>query len=612
VFIRFKPAFITVLGLAIAVSVGILPSAASGASDPNPIPLDARQLVWNNGQWPEQVDGKTTIVDGHWDFNRVFQGYSFMGGIELTNGIYPHIVAQSWTDSGGYLHSQGELLCAGDLSCITGDYRSLSAQGIMQLCSKTETTPCIDSLEYRQGTGSFKNAEYVSTADGSPTAAQFAERRAMNINPPMDVTLEKFGWKNLGDIPDSATGPHIFKLPGATNSAGTDYYALAPGFTFTNNSDHSEFAGLNNFQVSVKPISITPGGGVALYVEQFKAYDGFPRVGFGVSSGMALDSAAYVDKSSIGYAGQFPKDLELRLKLRIPSKLGGWFQGHMNEPSISVTSIDKATNEVVIQAKPVDVPAATALLDTLNPANTQAISALHIPVDDANLAAYKAAADAGLGWQYSRSTPWNSTQGVAPVEALSKFLGNTARGSYSAWDFKRMSIQGAPHCMNDKSVLQGLLTTNAMTYQTSLPAFSNGEISYKVSGLHYDMNGKVFQGTYSFIMRDSVAQCLYGFNGSTPISGTVNVTSSDGSEQVAYTNVTDRNGFLQLTAQGFTFSSPVISAKLTQTSATNGSPAPASGSNAKQKTSITCVKGKVLKNVTAVSPKCPAGYKKKA
>jgi hypothetical protein len=30
-----------------------------------------------------------------------------------------------------------------------------------------------------------------------------------------------------------------------------------------------------------------------------------------------------------------------------------------------------------------------------------------------------------------------------------------------------------------------------------------------------------------------------------------------------------------------------------------------------KKTTITCVKGKTTKKVTAVNPKCPAGYKKK-
>jgi hypothetical protein len=32
---------------------------------------------------------------------------------------------------------------------------------------------------------------------------------------------------------------------------------------------------------------------------------------------------------------------------------------------------------------------------------------------------------------------------------------------------------------------------------------------------------------------------------------------------------------------------------------------------AMKKTTITCVKGKLTKKVTAVNPKCPGGYKKK-
>jgi len=112
------------------------------------------------------------------------------------------------------------------------------------------------------------------------------------------------------------------------------------------------------------------------------------------------------------------------------------------------------------------------------------------------------------------------------------------------------------------------------------------------------------------------------------------VTSSDGQENVAYTNVTDRDGWLKLTAQGFTFSNPVISAKLTQapdpTPTPTAKPAPVAtptatstpivapvpavtptGGASGKKVTITCVKGKATRNVTAVSPKCPAGFKKK-
>jgi hypothetical protein len=60
-------------------------------------------------------------------------------------------------------------------------------------------------------------------------------------------------------------------------------------------------------------------------------------------------------------------------------------------------------------------------------------------------------------------------------------------------------------------------------------------------------------------------------------------------------------------AAGFTFSEKQIKVKITQERS-----AAAPVAVAKKKSMITCVKGKLTKKVNAVSPKCPAGYKKKA
>jgi hypothetical protein len=70
--------------------------------------------------------------------------------------------------------------------------------------------------------------------------------------------------------------------------------------------------------------------------------------------------------------------------------------------------------------------------------------------------------------------------------------------------------------------------------------------------------------------------------------------------------------WLFLTARNFTFSSPTIKVKLTQ-----DAPAPQATTQATTKPapiakkSITCVKGKTTKKVTATNPACPKGYKKK-
>jgi hypothetical protein len=66
-------------------------------------------------------------------------------------------------------------------------------------------------------------------------------------------------------------------------------------------------------------------------------------------------------------------------------------------------------------------------------------------------------------------------------------------------------------------------------------------------------------------------------------------------------------------AAGFTFSEKQIKVKITQEPSASATPAPvAPVTVAKKKSTITCVKGKTTKKVSAVTPKCPAGFKKKA
>jgi hypothetical protein len=108
-------------------------------------------------------------------------------------------------------------------------------------------------------------------------------------------------------------------------------------------------------------------------------------------------------------------------------------------------------------------------------------------------------------------------------------------------------------------------------------------------------------------MKSEVARCIYGFS-SAPVSASVTVTSSDGGVQkVATTLLNERDGWLHLGAYGFGFSSPTLKVKLIQEKVVPK----ASTTVTPKKSSITCVKGKTSKKVTAVNPKCPTGYKKK-
>jgi hypothetical protein len=166
-------------------------------------------------------------------------------------------------------------------------------------------------------------------------------------------------------------------------------------------------------------------------------------------------------------------------------------------------------------------------------------------------------------------------------------------------------------CSNNTGNVAGLVTTNALTYLPGPPTFDkeSQSLTYKVASPHYEANGSLASGSYDLSMRSDIARCLYGFTNA-PIKAEISITSDDGEKKVATTIVNEKNGWLYLSAKGFTFSSPVINVKLTQEMVVAAAPT-ATVPVAKKKVTISCVKGKTTKKVTAISPKCPAGYKKK-
>jgi hypothetical protein len=129
-------------------------------------------------------------------------------------------------------------------------------------------------------------------------------------------------------------------------------------------------------------------------------------------------------------------------------------------------------------------------------------------------------------------------------------------------------------------------------------------------------------------MNAESAKCIYGFTDA-PIQATVSITKEGGeTTNVATELLSIQNGWMNLSANNFTFSDPTIRIKLTQEkvvakptpSATpvatpvatpSAAPSAAPSNAAVKKVTITCIKGKTKKVVTGTKPVCPAGYKKK-
>ena len=200
-------------------------------------------------------------------------------------------------------------------------------------------------------------------------------------------------------------------------------------------------------------------------------------------------------------------------------------------------------------------------------------------------------------------------------------LNDTAPYAPTQWSVQSMqnNYNDPKNCFKDASQLSGLVATNSAMYISGPPTFNSADqsLDYKVASPHYLPDHSVFKGTYNLVIRSDVARCIYGFS-SAPIKAAVSIQSSDGGSQVASTTLTESNGWLSLSANGFTFSNPTIHVKLSQDEPVVApvNPVPsdvvvAKPSTLAKKITISCLKGKTTKKVTALKPTCPSGYKRK-
>jgi hypothetical protein len=148
-----------------------------------------------------------------------------------------------------------------------------------------------------------------------------------------------------------------------------------------------------------------------------------------------------------------------------------------------------------------------------------------------------------------------------------------------------------------------------LVYSAGPPTYNKAEesLDYKLLSPHFTADGKEAIGTYDLVLRSDVARCIYGFS-KAPIQAVVSIVGAEGENKVATTLIREKDGWLTLSANGFTFSSPTIRVKLSQEVASTPM-APAKVSV--KKTTITCSKGKKVLRVYAANPKCPTGYRKK-
>jgi hypothetical protein len=328
-----------------------------------------------------------------------------------------------------------------------------------------------------------------------------------------------------------------------------------------------------------------------------------------------------------------PVNAQFGFKLKLSNPVKGWLHGRVDGISSDI-SLDSSGNQTIsIQGNPVIVPSAYgwAKKSEVSKSIADFYEKVRQPVGGAGFGCTNDPTG-GQATNGCDSKFWVSVLRFlrADQESMDEFLAwmptlqDKASKAPTIWRWETMGSDGTSDaCYQNTSNLSGFVSTNATQYLSGPPVFNKSEesLDYKVAAPHYLPNGKEFLGTYNLIINAQVARCLYGFTDA-PIQANVSVTSADGQSRVATTSLSEKGGWLRLSANGFTFSSPVVKVKLSQEKAVAAptptptpTAAPTPSAIAKpataKKTSITCVKGKTSKKVTAVNPKCPTGYKKK-
>ena len=482
----------------------------------------------------------------------------------------------------------------------------ITANAFLQPCSVAIATNCIESF-------------YATDSSGNRIDA---------INPipyPADALLD-FKGDDAMNLPTGGA-PTIWNIPGATHGGSGDTY-IVQAFTSShlkksvNSKVGSEKFSMNSMTVSVTPVTLINGR----YVRQI-AQDSTTSAP-GTQNGVRHDSAdewrfcAMIDNGTCAKRQSFPQGFTFGVKVRLQQKLSGWLHGRIYNPNVSISINAKQEQIIEVSASPVTVPVVGEWFRWEN------LTA------DIQKYILDGKVQGGQGWHETKSLATGnfqemiSTSGKSSMDILALWIPQVqdkASATQSTWTFYTLpqwELTNSNACIKDADDLVGFVTTNAAAYSAGPPAFNQElqSLDYKVIAPHYTANGEVFKGSYDLKIRGSIARCIYGFNES-PIQASISILADDGTLQVATQTVSEKAGWLSLSANGFTYSSPTISAKLTQKApepvvvAPSATPTPTPSpvvtiKPVVKKMTIICKKGKTTKKVTALKPSCPKGFKK--
>jgi len=474
--------------------------------------------------------------------------------------------------------------------CAAPEIASYFFNAVFTKCADISDTNCIDSISIKDPDGTLRQGIFQRNWVPGPV---FTGDKSRHI--------------------PTGYGPSTWTV---TNSKGEiETYALSVGVNgyMKRLGEKSSF---ESFFAAIQPIKEVSGEKyIAPIANVTNRADGD---GPGHNTMFIEYGCQIAETGKCGYRLPFELENTVVLKVRISQPVQGWLHGRMKDANINMTTAADNSQIIEIAAKPLTIPSIYGWVKWTD--LPQGVKDIY-PVGSGGTG--RSLADFTTTDLVSRTLLTKSDvagdRAIKEMNLWLPLLKDKAAAMRTFW--VAQTIRGelpidSQNCVRGKG-FSGVIGTNAAVYSDGPPTFDKEEqsLNYTVGASHLDSKGELFKGYYQLNLRSDVARCLYGF-GSAPIQAKIEVSSSDGTPTLATTVINESDGWLKMTAAGFTFSTPKIKVKLSQeisAPAPTATPTPSAVAKpaAAKKTSITCLKGKTSKKITAVNPKCPEGYKKK-
>lgn len=418
-------------------------------------------------------------------------------------------------------------------------------------------------------------------------------------------------------LPSGSTAS-VVEFPTLTNGAGTNTYSVGvyviQRFTVTDWAKGTFTSTDPSILANIAAVQLVNGNYKARVTKQIT--DSYGRLSLDY---MALGNnieCTVIEDGICGKPVAFPENSSFALKLRLNAKTHGWMHGRLTNAQISILSEGADGVDVQISGSPSKIPSVLAetTIDKINDSIWGVVAGGKIPTNYGELG--------GMSPFLQIVASNRGTFMMNTFKAMQPFMTDKAVAMPYIWSVRSVERsqvvvaagQKALDCLyangGDKGKILGFINTNATAYVSGPPTYNEQtqSLDYSVAAPHFAKDGSVFKGHYSIQLNADTARCMFGLQG-TNLKATLSILNDKGESTIITSVAKEDKGWFNFSVAGFTFSSPTIRLKLEEAAPITVKPSASPTTTPVKK--ITCIKGKTVKTVSGVNPKCPSGFKKK-